>query len=381
MTFGAEEWVFGDDPKRYIYNTFRVARAIQCSHLYRQTGLLENDRWSLIARKLTCKEMEQRIRELERQSVIREQAENRFRESESKLESILSSMADLIFMFDKGGRFVFYHAPSPGELYFSPQDFMWKRHSQVMPGHIHRLFVKAFNKNKKGEVCEYDYPMEIQGKIKWFSARLSPVLLDGKFNGSVAVVREITIRKELEQSLQESNEKHKTLFDNTNAAIFIVDTKSGIISDANKQAENLLGLTRKRIIGMYHTDIYHPSMSGYYEEKFREHIEKGKVFDMEAELMRKDGSIVPVIISARLIDLGGKKVLQGLFKDISKEKMLLDLKREIKAKKLEEQAKGILMDRYRISEKEAWRRLQRESRRQRKKMTEIARGVISSELL
>jgi len=48
------------------------------------------------------------------------------------------------------------------------------------------------------------------------------------------------------------------------------------------------------------------------------------------------------------------------------------------ARKLIEKAKGILMDRHKISEKEAMSRLQKESRRQSRKIKEIAQAVISS---
>ena len=334
-----------------------------------------------MARKLTYKEMEQRFKELERQSLNQKQVENTLRESESKLKSILSSMADLVFMFDKDGRYIYYHASSPGQLYIPPEEFMGKKHSQVMHPDNDRLFANAFKKNKKGENAEFDYYRELGGKVRWFSAKMSPVLLDGKFNGSVAVVRDISTRKQLEQSLRESEEKYRTLFDNTNEAICIVDVKTGIIIEANKQAEKLFGLPREEIIGRYHSDVSHYKKTEYYEKRFREFIEKGKVFELEAELMKKDGSIVPVIISARVINLGGKEVIQGLFKDISNEKMALELKNEITAKRLVEQAKGILIDRYKISEKEAKRRLQKESRRQRKKIRDIAQAVISSELI
>ena len=334
-----------------------------------------------MARKLTYKEMEQRIKELERQSIAHEQVENALRESEGKLKSVLSSIEDVVFMVDKDAKFIFTHSPASGKLYRSSQKFMKKKHSQVMPPDIDKLFVNAFNKNKKGEVAEYDYCMEIGGKIRWFSAKLSPVLLNGKFDGSVAVVREISTRKQLEQSLRESEEKYMTLFNNTNETILIADIKTGVILDANKQVEKLFGRPRKEIIGMRQTDIHPPKMAEYYKKKFREHVEKGEVYDMEAEVIKKDGSIVPVIISARVINLGAKEVIQGLFKDISKEKMVLELKKEIMDKKLVEQAKGILMDHYKISEKEAKRRLQKESRRQRKKIGEIAQAVISSELI
>ena len=88
--------------------------------------------WLFMARKLTYKEMEQRIKELEEQSIKHEQAENVLMESESKLKSVLSSMADLVFIFDKDGRYIYYHAHSSGQLYIPPEKFMWKKHSQVM---------------------------------------------------------------------------------------------------------------------------------------------------------------------------------------------------------------------------------------------------------
>jgi PAS domain S-box-containing protein len=311
----------------------------------------------------------------------RKQAENALRESENKLKSVLSSMADLVFMLDKDGRFIFYHTPSPSELFLSPEEFMWKKHSQVMPPDIDKLFVNAFEENKKGGTAEYDYSLEMESRIRWFSVKLSPVLLDGKFNGSVAVVRDISARKQLEQSLRESEERYMTLFDNPNEAILITDIKTGVVLDANKQAEKLVGFPRNEIIGMHHEDLHPPRMAEYYKEKFHEHVEKGEVFDIEGDFIKKDGSTVPVIISSRVIKLEGKEVIQGLFKDISNDKMVLELKKEIRAKKLVEQAKGILMDRYKIGEKEAKKRLQKESRRQRKKILEIAKAVISSELI
>jgi len=71
----------------------------------------------------------------------------------------------------------------------------------------------------------------------------------------------------------------------------------------------------------------------------------------------------------------------ALHKKDMERKRSLDLKEEIAARKLIEKAKGILIDRHKISEKEAMRQLQKESRRQNKKIKEIAQGVISSELI
>jgi PAS domain S-box-containing protein len=60
------------------------------------------------------------------------------------------------------------------------------------------------------------------------------------------------------------------------------------------------------------------------------------------------------------------------------EERLSELEEKLENNKLICTAKGILMDRYNISEKESLERLQKESRNQRKKMKEIAQAVISS---
>jgi len=181
--------------------------------------------------------------------------------------------------------------------------------------------------------------------------------------------------------LRESEEKYRTLFENANEAIFIADTRTNIILDVNWQAEELIGRPREEIIGMHQSKLHPPHQAEYYEEKFRTHVQKGSVFDLEAEVITKDGRIVPVIICSSVIRVHGKDVIQGLFRDISEEKMILELREELAARKLIEKAKGILMNRHKISEKEAVRRLQRESRRQREKIKEVAQAVISSELI
>ena len=132
---------------------------------------------------------------------------------------------------------------------------------------------------------------------------------------------------------------------------------------------------------MHQSELHPPDDPEYYREKFREHVEKGSIFDLEAEVITKDGGIVPVFISAGVITIHGKDVIQGLFRDITEEKMIIDLRERIAAMKLIEKAKGVLMDRHNITEKEAIWRLQRESRRQRKKVKEIAQCVVSSDLI
>ncbi|MGA1870508.1 MAG: PAS domain S-box protein [bacterium] len=215
-----------------------------------------------------------------------------------------------------------------------------------------------------------------------FSTYMSITLLKeetGKATGVIVICSDFSGRRRMHDKLQESEEKYKCLFENANDAIFIADTTNGIIVDVNKKAENLLGRSREEIIGIHQSEIHPQSKAQYYKDKFRKHIQKGQVFDMQAEVIKKDGNIVPVFISASVITVNGKNVIQGLFRDITADKRILELKEEIAARKLIDKAKRIIMNRFQISEKDAMRQLQKESRRQRKKIKEIARAVISLE--
>ena len=145
--------------------------------------------------------LHQRITELEKKDIEHQHTEKVLKEAECKLEGILSSMVDLVFAFDKEGRFIFYHSPKISDLYVPPDKFMGKKHTEVMPAHMNELFKEAFKKNKKGETVEYEYWLEIQGVIRWFAVKISPLFIDRKFRGSIAVAREITERKRAEEEL------------------------------------------------------------------------------------------------------------------------------------------------------------------------------------
>ena len=141
------------------------------------------------------------------------QKEEALKESESKLNSILSSINDIVFVFDQEGRFTFTQKPTSEQLYTTPDIFIGKKPAEVLPSHINKIFLDAFDKIKKGDVAEYDYWLNIDGKILWFSAKHSPRFIDGELVGSVSVVRDITTRKQAEERIEHLNSVLKAIGD------------------------------------------------------------------------------------------------------------------------------------------------------------------------
>jgi len=125
------------------------------------------------------------------------------RESESRLSAILGAMRDLLFVFDADGRFVYVSVP-PSEQYVPPEQAIGRLHGEVMPPEIEAQFARALQRNRQGEAAEFDYELTMHGQPQWYSARLWPMMEEGRFVGSVAVVRNITDRKRLQQQLLQS---------------------------------------------------------------------------------------------------------------------------------------------------------------------------------
>jgi|GEM_PF-1300842 len=125
-----------------------------------------------------------------------------------------------------------------------------------------------------------------------------------------------------ETSLRESAAGYRALFENANAAIFIADVRTETILDANRRAEWLTGRTRGELRGMDWAKLHPPDQAEYYTQLFREHALDGSSILPEALVERKDGTRLPVRISATVLELGGRKVIQGQFEDISARKRI-----------------------------------------------------------
>ena len=67
------------------------------------------------------------------------------------------------------------------------------------------------------------------------------------------------------------------------------------------------------------------------------------------------------------------------YRQIQKQSNEIDrLKETLETRKLIERAKGILMDRHKLSEEEAFRRIHFQARNQNRKMKEIAQSIITA---
>ena len=126
--------------------------------------------------------------------------------------------------------------------------------------------------------------------------------------------------KERTEQLSESEKKFRLAFENAQDAIVWADAKTGILIDCNVAAENLFERPKIELVGR-HQSILHP----------REELEKSQgLFKKQAlgnqtagelPIITKSGKIKIVLISASIVDLGTKNIIQGVFRDITERKL------------------------------------------------------------
>ncbi|MEA2033999.1 MAG: transporter substrate-binding domain-containing protein [Euryarchaeota archaeon] len=130
-------------------------------------------------------------------------------------------------------------------------------------------------------------------------------------------------QKKIEGALKESKNKYHELFDSINEAVFLhevlPDNKSSNFTEVNETACRRLGYTRDELLQMKISDIIRPEILEYNSIQ-AEIIEKGNHFSFYTEHIRKDGSVFPVYIKARILEFGDRKYILQLARDISEEK-------------------------------------------------------------
>jgi PAS domain S-box-containing protein len=128
----------------------------------------------------------------------------------------------------------------------------------------------------------------------------------------------------LEEALRESEARYRALFDGSPDAILLADPETGIILDANPAASRLLARPHEEIVGLHQSKFHPPRREKYTRATFSHHAEatgkQGKMHPVENIVLCPDGSEVPVEILAQMVFIGKKKVLQGVFRDITERK-------------------------------------------------------------
>jgi two-component system cell cycle sensor histidine kinase/response regulator CckA len=122
-----------------------------------------------------------------------------------------------------------------------------------------------------------------------------------------------------EGAMRKSAEKYWTLLDGAPDAILLADT-DGSILEVNRKAEEIFGYEKGEFLGKNYAELLRPVGLNKVRNGFRKIAEGGSVPITDIWMRRKDRSLVPLSVTASMVEFGGRRLVHGVFRDITEKK-------------------------------------------------------------
>jgi PAS domain S-box-containing protein len=133
--------------------------------------------------------------------------------------------------------------------------------------------------------------------------------------------------------MRQTEQRHRQLLDAANDVILVIDAESGVIVEANARSGQILGRSSGEIIGRSAETIVSECDRVTYVRMVQATLAGRSVAGKELHLDRADGSTLAVEVNAVMTEFAGRKLIQGIFRDIGERKRLEEETRQ--AQKME----------------------------------------------
>jgi two-component system cell cycle sensor histidine kinase/response regulator CckA len=251
-------------------------------------------------------------------------SEGALRESEEKYRLLIENQTDMVVKVDMEGKFQFI-SPSYCEMFGKVNEELLSR--KFMP------LVHQDDREATAKAMEtLYYPphtayMEQRAMTKdgwkWLSWMDTAVLDENKkVVAIIGVGRDITERKQAEDSLRESEEKYASLANNLNVGIYRnIIRPNGKFIEANPAIVEMFGFNnREEFLKVRVSDLYkNPDDWKVYKTKI---LKEASVRNHELQLRKKDGTSFIGSVSAVMVkdEKGEIKYSDGIMEDITERK-------------------------------------------------------------
>jgi len=259
--------------------------------------------------------------------------EEELRRSEATYREIFDAANDAIFVHDQETAAILDVNRKMTEMYgYTPEEARSLRVEDISSGvhpYTQERAVELVRKAAAGEPQLFVWHARRKdGELFWVEVNLKRGTIAGE-GRILALVREITERKRMEEALRESEAWYRATFEATGTAMFLVD-RGGLVVDVNREMENIFGYTRDEVVGrMRYIDLIMPEdverVKRYSRLLLNGEIRGPMQFEMLAR--HKSGRPINALVSVNMIPEVPRSVISVV--DITDKKLY---ERELEAR-------------------------------------------------
>jgi PAS domain S-box-containing protein len=211
--------------------------------------------------------------------------------------AILESIADSLFVLDGDGRFAFVNSEAAEFLGLQGDELLGKKFSEVL---------REENNSELSRAIEASLRDRSSRRLEHFheatNSWLEQQICLNKDGGIAVLGRDITSRRRLEDALRASEERFRRLTDSN--VIGVMVTTGGVVTEANDLLLSMIGYTRDELVRQQVTwrsialPDHHVLDSAAQDDLRSVRFSRPQ----ERDFVRKDGSLIPVVIASTRID-------------------------------------------------------------------------------
>ncbi len=243
----------------------------------------------------------------------------RLRRSEEQQRILLGSLPQRIFFKDPDSVFLLVNEAFARELGMRREDVVGKTDFDLYPDELARKYRaddrRVMDSRQPETLIERNVAGGLERTVEVVKA---PVIDDeGQTVGLFGIFTDITERVEAERALRESEQKFRSLAEQSPNMIFI--NKGGRVVYANKKCEELMGYSQGEFLDpdFDFFALVAPQSMDTVREHYARHMRGRDVLPYEYVLRTRDGREMPAIITTRLITYEGEPAILGGVTDIT----------------------------------------------------------------
>ncbi|OUL24205.1 histidine kinase [Nostoc sp. 106C] len=248
----------------------------------------------------------------------RKQAEEQLRNSEMRYKAILDAIPDLMFRLSRDGQYLDLKGDG-ANIILPREEIVGKNLQDVLPSDVVAINQEAIAKTLDShnlQTCEYQLATPLG--IRDYEARL---VVSGA-DEVLAIVRDITERKQAEVNLQSLAQKYAKAFRCSPNPITLSTLQEGRYIEVNDSFVKLSDFERDEVIGRTAFELNMWVDKRDRMKLLQQMQATGFVRNLEVEFRSKSEKIITALVSAEIIDLDGIPCILAVTHDITERKQV-----------------------------------------------------------